>query len=105
ETCERKRFNYDSSQLYRVATKEKHKYRSFNPSFGMNWLPDENTNIFANWSRGARAPSSIELGCAVDRTPVGNTFQSALTSYPVCYLPNTLSADPYLPQVRSKSGE
>lgn len=105
ETCERKRFDYDANQLYRVATKEKHKYRSFNPSFGVNWLPDENTNIFANWSRGARAPSSIELGCAVDRTPIGNTFQSALTSYPVCHLPNTLSADPYLPQVRSKSGE
>lgn len=105
ETCERKRFDYDPDQLFRVATKEKYKYRSFNPSFGVNWLPDENTNIFANWSRGARAPSAIELGCAVDRTLVGDTIASATSSYPVCYLPNTLSADPYLPQVRSKSGE
>lgn len=105
ETCKRIRVDYNPNDLYRVKTTEKHKYRSFNPSVGINWLPDENTNIFANWSRGARAPSAIELGCAVDRTMRGNTQASASSSYPVCYLPNTLSADPYLPQVRSKSGE
>ncbi len=98
---------YDTSNVNRAITVERHTYRSFNPSAGVSWLPREDLNLFANYSRGARAPSTIELGCAIDKGitqgphgPVRNATTAA-----VCHLPNTLSGDPYLPQVRSHSYE
>ncbi|MBS0448291.1 MAG: TonB-dependent receptor [Proteobacteria bacterium] len=95
-----------------TTTKEGFFYRSFNPSAGVNWLPDPDLNLYANLSRGARTPSVVELGCAYDGTPVpfvlGQTnFGSIPASLrgPGCNLPTTLSGDPYLPQIRSTSGE
>ncbi len=93
-------------------TAEKFHYRSFNPSVGVNWLPRPGLNLFANISRGARVPSVVELGCAFDDTPVTltngemefGTVPRSLTG-PGCSLPTTLSGDPYLPQIRSTSGE
>lgn len=99
---------YDPDNVRRTATLEKHTYRSFNPSAGVSWLPRDNLNLFANYSRGARVPSTIELGCAMDHriliSPQGNPYPAARTA-PPCYLPNTLSGDPYLPQIRSHSYE
>ena len=101
-------------------TREKFGFYSFNPSFGLNWLPVPTVNLYANVSRGARAPSVIELGCAYDPTPVvvqpgfidPNTGvavppQTAPRSLvgPTCALPTALSGDPYLPQIRSLSAE
>lgn len=93
---------------------EKFTYRSFNPSFGATWQPLESLNLYGNWSRGARTPSVIELGCAYDATPVrigvdlqGNpTFgPRSLIENRFCSLPTTLSGDPYLKQVRSETVE
>lgn len=98
---------YDTSNVNRAITVERHTYRSFNPSLGLSWLPRKDLNLFANYSRGARAPSTIELGCAIDKSfrssPAG-PVPSALSAA-VCHLPNTLSGDPYLPQIRSHSYE
>ncbi|MEJ0098453.1 MAG: TonB-dependent receptor [Pseudomonadota bacterium] len=95
-----------------VLTAEQFHYESFNPSLGVNWLPLRDLNLFANLSRGARVPSVVELGCAFDSTPVTltngamdfGTVPRSLTG-PGCSLPTTLSGDPYLPQIRSTSGE
>lgn len=101
-------------------TREKFGFYSFNPSFGVNWLPVPSVNLYANVSRGARAPSVIELGCAYDATPVVVTegFIDPETGVfvppqtrprsqvgPTCALPTALSGDPYLPQIRSLSAE
>lgn len=93
-------------------TAEKFRYRSFNPSLGVNWLARPGLNVFGNISRGARVPSVVELGCAFDATPVTltngamdfGTVPRSLTG-PGCSLPTTLSGDPYLPQIRSLSAE
>ncbi len=101
-------------------TRERFGFYSFNPSLGLNWLPLPNVNLYANVSRGARAPSVIELGCAYDGTPVVVTdgFIDPDTGVfvppqtrprsqvgPTCALPTALSGDPYLPQIRSLSAE
>ena len=93
-------------------TSEAFTYRSFNPSVGINWLPDPATNLYGNLGRGARTPSVVELGCAFNATPIpfvlGQTnFGSIPASLlgPGCNLPTTLSGDPFLPQIRSTSGE
>lgn len=101
-------------------TREKFGFYSFNPSFGLNWLPIPTVNLYANVSRGARAPSVIELGCAYDPTPVQTVpgFIDPVTGVyvppqtaprsqvgPTCALPTALSGDPYLPQIRSLSAE
>jgi outer membrane receptor protein involved in Fe transport len=94
-----------------IHTAETYRYSSFNPQIGLNWLPIPSLNLFGNVSRGARVPSVVELGCAFDSTPVditvGNVPATAPRSLlgPGCSLPTTLSGDPYLPQIRSKSGE
>jgi len=99
--------SYDPADVARAEKREKHIYRSFNPSAGVSWLPSENVNLFANYSRGARVPSVIELGCAIDRSTVirGGFEIPAATVAPVCHLPNTMSGDPFLPQIRSHSYE
>ena len=95
---------------------EKFHYYSFNPSFGATWQANEATNIYGNWSRGARTPSVIELGCAYDDTPVPylygpdgktviETRPRTLSERRFCSLPSTLSGDPYLKQVRSETYE
>ena len=71
-------------------------------------------NLFFNWSRGSRAPSSVELGCAYDPTLVPQnpddpesplTPKSFATVGGACTLPTALSGDPFLPQIKSESFE
>lgn len=100
----------------RPGEREKFHYYSFNPSFGATWQANDNTNVYSNWSRGARTPTVIELGCAFDDKPVPyttNPITHAVTSYRprslaenrFCSLPSALSGDPYLKQVRSETIE
>jgi len=95
--------------------KEKFKYRSFNPSLGVTWQAREDLNLYGNLSRGARTPTTIELGCAFDDSPVFDKFDEN-TGEPIfvprtyrerrnCNLPGAMSGDPYLKQVRSKTME
>ncbi|HPH06972.1 MAG TPA: TonB-dependent receptor, partial [Methylotenera sp.] len=99
------------------AETEKFSYYSFNPSLGVTWQAKENLNLFANWAKGTRTPSVIELGCAFDKTPTnpvaytdafGNFHPQDLTPKSIsenrsCSLPTALSGDPYLPQIKSTS--
>jgi len=97
-------------------------YLSFNPSVGISYLPFKQDttgnlkelNLFFNWSRGSRAPSSVELGCGYDGTMVPlnpgdpdspKAPKSLSTIGGACTLPTTLASDPYLPQIRSNSYE
>lgn len=104
---------FTNGQVFaRTRSSEAFTYRSFNPSFGANWRPDDEINLFGNLSRGARTPSVVELGCAFDPTPVERvpgtpslgTAPRSLVG-PGCNLPTSLSSDPYLPQIRATSGE
>ncbi|MES2579313.1 MAG: TonB-dependent receptor [Pseudomonadota bacterium] len=93
------------------AETEKFSYYSFNPSLGASWQVKENLNIYGNIAKGTRTPSVIELGCALDKTPVGpffsdgngNLYQQpkSLFENRQCTLPTTLSGDPYLPQIKA----
>ncbi|MBP9199653.1 MAG: TonB-dependent receptor [Gemmatimonadales bacterium] len=105
--------------ISQVPTTEAHTYQSLNPSFGVTWAARPTLDLYANWSMGTRVPSTIELGCAFDATPVnvnegivdslGNPVDPFLVPRsllgPTCNLPTNLSGDPYLPQIRSRSGE
>ncbi len=85
-----------------VCTTGDYKYRSFNPSVGLAWEAKEKLTVYGNLSRGSRVPSVIELGCAKDDSGAeGNSrnFQFG------CSIPTSLTADPYLKQVRSTSYE
>lgn len=104
-------------------TAERFVYENFNPSLGFTVQATPWLNMFANWSRGARAPSVIELGCAFDPTPVwfdsrtgeyvtqptlddnGNpTIPRARSLASIngsCALPSVLSGDPFLQQIRA----
>ncbi|MBS0448294.1 MAG: TonB-dependent receptor [Proteobacteria bacterium] len=101
----------DDNVNLQTHTSEGFRYTSFNPSLGVNWLPQSDLNLYANLSRGARVPSVVELGCAFDSTPVDITVGSIKGTAPRsllgpgCSLPTTLSGDPFLPQIRSTSGE
>ena len=107
----------DGKNILAMATgeKEKFKYRSFNPSLGVTWQAREDLNLYGNFSRGARTPTTIELGCAFDDSPVFDKIDP-VTGQPIyvkrswrerrtCNLPGAMSGDPYLKQVRSKSLE
>jgi outer membrane receptor for Fe3+-dicitrate len=95
------------------AETEKFSYYSFNPSIGATWQAKENLNIYANIAKGSRVPSVIELGCANDKRPSGvfyadgngGTYEipKSVLENRQCYLPTTLSGDPYLPQIKSTS--
>ncbi|MEQ1767420.1 MAG: TonB-dependent receptor, partial [Methylotenera sp.] len=92
--------------------RETFKYRSFNPSLGATWQANEDLNVYANWNKGARTPTVIELGCAYDGTliavPGTNPVQyraRSLVERRTCNLPSTMSGDPYLKQVRSQTFE
>jgi iron complex outermembrane receptor protein len=105
--------NADLDRLINEQTRtaEDFSYDSFNPQVGVNWLPVPSLNLFGNVSRGARVPSVVELGCAFDPTLVDISFGNIVAKAPRslvgagCSLPTTLSGDPFLPQIRSTSGE
>jgi outer membrane receptor protein involved in Fe transport len=86
---------------------EKFSYYSLNPSLGATWQARENLNLYGNWSQGTRVPSVIELGCAMDKTPYvtgsGLVVPRSVALGRSCQLPNTLSGDPYLPQVKAET--
>jgi outer membrane receptor protein involved in Fe transport len=66
-------------------------YGRFNPSVGVTWSPAGSWNLFASYTQGSRAPTSIELGCADPANP--------------CNLPNALAGDPPLKQVHTDTWE
>lgn len=103
--------NIGGNRTRLLPTSETNFYRSFNPSLGVNFLPRPDTNIYANWSQGTRAPSIVELGCAYDPTLI-DTDGDEIVDAPAglanpngCTLPTTLGGDPYLPQVFARSAE
>ncbi len=109
-------YDFNGQAANQTATHDRFVYNSFNPEFGLNWLPVSGVNLFGNVSRGARVPSVVELGCAFDPTPVpilggapGHVepigTQPRSLAGPTCNLPTTLSGDPFLPQIRSTSAE
>ncbi|MCX7185984.1 MAG: TonB-dependent receptor [Methylophilales bacterium] len=93
------------------AETEKFSYHSFNPSLGATWQAKENLNLFANWAKGTRTPSVIELGCALDKTLVDTVYSNpdgskqqtykSIQENRQCTLPTTLSGDPFLNQIRA----
>jgi outer membrane receptor protein involved in Fe transport len=100
----------DLSNLVNPPETEKFSYFSLNPSLGVSWQAKEDLNIYGNLSQGTRTPSVIELGCALDRTPVvTGYFPDGSPKYTAkgvaenrsCSLPSTLSGDPYLPQIKA----
>lgn len=107
-------YNVNYAKFLREKESEKFSYYSFNPSLGASWEPNKNLNLYANWNKGTRTPSVIELGCAYDDTPV-NIQQDpsqppiykprSIAEHRFCSLPSTLSGDPYLPQVKATTFE
>ena len=109
-------FDFNGNASNKTQTQDNFDYTSFNPQIGINWLPIPTLNLFGNVSRGARVPSVVELGCAFDSTlvpvfagpeddPVKVGMRARSLVGPTCNLPTTLSGDPFLPQIRSTSGE
>lgn len=84
-----------------ICTKGDYMYRSFNPSVGVAWEVKPDLVAYGNVSRGSRTPSVIELGCAIDRTQIVGDVNYQFG----CAIPTSLTADPYLKQVRSTSYE
>lgn len=85
-----------------ICTTGDYDYRSFNPSLGAAWEAKENLTVYGNVSRGSRVPSVIELGCAKDHTGLEGTSDNFQFG---CTIPTSLTADPYLKQVRSTGYE
>lgn len=85
-----------------ICTDGDYKYRSFNPSIGLAWEVTNNITTYSNISRGSRVPSVIELGCAKDDSGLEGNSQNFQYG---CSIPTSLSADPYLKQVRSTAYE
>ena len=96
----------DSLNLKNPEEREDFSYYSLNPSLGVAWDARDDLNIYANFAQGVRVPSVIELGCALDKTPVGSkgTYKS-LQENRSCSLPSNLSGDPYLPQIKAETWE
>jgi outer membrane receptor protein involved in Fe transport len=63
----------------------------FNPAAGVTFSPTAMLNLYAGYSEGSRAPTSIELGCADPNQP--------------CKLPNAMAGDPPLDQVVTRTVE
>ncbi|MAP27937.1 MULTISPECIES: TonB-dependent receptor domain-containing protein [unclassified Methylophaga] len=105
----------DTSNVLNESEREDYSYYSLNPSLGVAWQAKPNLNVYANFSQGVRVPSVIELGCALDNTPVlvnDDPITGEKTYLPrsvqenrTCSLPSTLSGDPYLPQIKAQTGE
>lgn len=62
-----------------------HSFARLNPALGVTFSPGSSVNVYAGYSEGSRAATSIELGCANPEQP--------------CKLPNALAGDPPLNQV------
>ncbi len=62
-----------------------------NPAIGVTYSPNRFVNLYASFTEGSRAPTSIELGCADPNNP--------------CNLPNALAGDPPLQQVVTRTVE
>ena len=98
----------NTNDFLNKAETEKFSYHSLNPSIGATWQVKENVNVFANLAQGTRVPSAIELGCAIDKTPVNIGSKESPVYIPKsifeerqCSLPSTLSGDPYLKQIKA----
>jgi outer membrane receptor protein involved in Fe transport len=63
----------------------------FNPAAGVTFSAPRGVNLYAGYSEGSRAPTSIELGCADSTQP--------------CKLPNSFAGDPTLQQVVTRTIE
>lgn len=68
-----------------------HVFRRFNPAAGMTFTAPLGLNVYAGYSQGSRAATSIELGCADPANP--------------CRLPNAMAGDPPLAQVVAHTWE
>ncbi len=68
-----------------------HVFSRLNPAAGVTFSPSRAVNVYAGYSEGSRAPTSIELGCADPDEP--------------CKLPNALAGDPPLNQVVTRTFE
>jgi outer membrane receptor protein involved in Fe transport len=68
-----------------------HAFSRLNPAAGVTFSPRSGLNLYAGYSEGSRAPTSIELGCADPNQP--------------CRLPNALVGDPPLEQVVARTVE
>lgn len=68
-----------------------HTYTRFNPAAGLTVDLSPRVNLYAGYSEGNRAATSIELGCANPDLP--------------CRLPNAMAGDPPLEQVVTRTAE
>jgi len=68
-----------------------HVFSRFNPAAGVTFNPSPLVNLYAGYSEGSRAATSIELGCADPEHP--------------CKLPNAMAGDPPLDQVVTRTWE
>jgi outer membrane receptor protein involved in Fe transport len=68
-----------------------HVFQRFNPAVGITVDMTAATNLYAGYSEGSRAATSIELGCADPASP--------------CKLPNAMAGDPPLDQVVTRTIE
>lgn len=68
-----------------------HTYNRFNPAAGVTVDLTPESTLFAGYSEGSRAATSIELGCADPENP--------------CKLPNAMAGDPPLEQVVTRTVE
>ena len=69
----------------------KHEFSRFNPAVGATYRATGLVSLYAAFTEGNRAPSSIELGCADPNSP--------------CKLPNSMAGDPPLEQVVTRTLE
>lgn len=69
----------------------RHTFSRFNPAAGITFSTSRSANVYAGYSEGSRAATSIELGCADPEQP--------------CRLPNAMAGDPPLNQVVTKTWE
>ncbi|HYE73661.1 MAG TPA: TonB-dependent receptor, partial [Blastocatellia bacterium] len=69
----------------------RHTFARFNPAIGFTYSPLRYLNLYASYSEGSRAPTSVELGCADPNQP--------------CRLPNAMAGDPPLNQVVTRTIE
>lgn len=66
-----------------------HVFSRFNPAAGLTYQASPRLNLYAGYSEGSRAATSIELGCANPEQP--------------CRLPNAMAGDPPLDQVVTRT--
>lgn len=68
-----------------------HTFARLNPAAGVTYQVSPSVNVYAGYSEGSRAATSIELGCADPDQP--------------CKLPNAMAGDPPLDQVVTRTVE